>query len=614
MEKQKRIHSSRYITGFDGIRSLAVIGVIFYHLLPSTMKGGYLGVPIFLTVSGYLITDLLCQEWTQNQRIAIGQFYVRRLKRLHPSLLFLLISSSAYITLFQRNLLVNLRETVFSALVYLNNWWQINHGLSYFDRFTNESPFTHIWSLAVEGQNYLIWPILFYLLMKYIQRRGWIFYTILALSVLSAISMAMFYSPTIDPTRAYYGTDTRFFSIGLGNALALVWPSTRLKQEIPRQAKRLMNGLGSASFLLLALAFLFLDANKPFVYYGGMFLISLLSVILVAVTAHPGASLNKWLTNPVFTWIGKRSYAIYLYQFPVMIFYEAKITNLGEHVWLHAVIELGVILVMSELSYRFIEQPFSKFEYAHLGTKLRRLLRAPLFSRKRILFSLSSLVLLAAAFGWVTAPKRTLTADQLALQQQISENKKVADKTKTDNQEEVIAQAATKTEKITPEQAKNLPITLFGDSLAIGATADFQEVFPNIVVDGEIGRQVYASPPMIQSLIDQDLLEETVLVILGTNGSFTEEQLDNVMKKFGERQVYWVNARIPTKRWQNEVNVMLEAAKDKYDNLVVIDWYSYSNAHEEWFREDRAHPNEEGMEKYVSFVSEKLIADMTTTD
>lgn len=168
----KRLKHSRYITGFDGIRSLAVIGVILYHLMPAQMRGGYLGVPVFFVVSGYLITDLLLQEWKQTGRIDIKQFYYRRMKRLYPALVTMLIGASAYITLFQRNLLNNLRGNVISSLFYVNNWWQINHGMSYFDRFSGESPFTHIWSLAVETQNYILWPIVFVLLMKLVKIRG----------------------------------------------------------------------------------------------------------------------------------------------------------------------------------------------------------------------------------------------------------------------------------------------------------------------------------------------------------------------------------------------------------------------------------------------------------
>ncbi|MGM0123280.1 hypothetical protein IGI37_000646 [Enterococcus sp. AZ194] len=615
MGKQKRLKTSRYITGIDGIRSLAVIGVILYHLLPSTMKGGYLGVPVFFTVSGYLITDLLCQEWEQDKRIGIGQFYARRMKRLYPSLVFLLVTASAYITLFQRNLLTNLRETVFSSLVYLNNWWQINNGLSYFDRFANESPFTHIWSLAVEGQNYLIWPVLFYLLMKFVKRRDRIFYFIMTLSVVSAILMAVLYTPNVDPTRVYYGTDTRFFSIGLGSALAFVWPSTKLKKEVPKQAKRLMNIAGLVSLLGLTLAFLLLDAHYNIIYYGGMFVVSLLCAILVAVTAHPGASINRWLTNPVFTWIGKRSYGIYLYQFPIMIFYESKISNLGDQVGLHTAIELILILGVSELSYRFIEQPFNRFNYDLWLTKLKQRLKTPLVPKEIALVTVSGLVFLTALVGWVIAPNNTLTADQSELQQQIADNKKVAEKSKTSSPKAISSEQLTKKYELTAEQAeqaKDLSITMFGDSLALGATTDLQDVFPKVVVDGEVGRQLYDSPPMIQSLIDQNLLAENVLMILGTNGSFTEAQMDDVMRTLGDRNIYWVNTHVPTKRWQNEVNAMLANAEKKYDNLVVIDWYDYSNDHDEWFRSDRVHPNEQGMEHYVSFISAKILENINT--
>ncbi|EQC81686.1 Acyltransferase [Enterococcus sp. HSIEG1] len=231
----KRLKTSRYITGFDGIRTLAVIGVILYHLLPTQMRGGYLGVPVFFVVSGYLITDLLRQEWDQNGRIAVKDFYVRRMKRLYPGMVVMLLLSAAYITLFQRNLLNNLRGVVVSSLLYVNNWWQINHGLSYFDRFGNESPFTHLWSLAVEGQNYLIWPLLFILLMKLVKNRGTIFKIVIGCSLLSALLLAIWYSPGADPTRVYYGTDTRLFSIWMGSALAFIWPSTHLKKKFRRK-------------------------------------------------------------------------------------------------------------------------------------------------------------------------------------------------------------------------------------------------------------------------------------------------------------------------------------------------------------------------------------------
>ena len=619
----KRLKTSRYITGFDGIRTLAVIGVILYHLLPTQMRGGYLGVPVFFVVSGYLITDLLRQEWDQNGRIAVKDFYVRRMKRLYPGMVVMLLLSAAYITLFQRNLLNNLRGVVVSSLLYVNNWWQINHGLSYFDRFGNESPFTHLWSLAVEGQNYLIWPLLFILLMKLVKNRGTIFKIVIGCSLLSALLLAIWYSPGADPTRVYYGTDTRLFSIWMGSALAFIWTSTHLKKEIPKKAKRVLNLAGGLSFIGLVITFFVLDDHLSFVYYGGMLLVSLLCTILVAVTAHPGASLNRWLTNPLFSYIGKRSYGIYLYQFPVMIFYEAKIGNVGENVLLHTLIEIVLILLISELSYRFIENPLRKFHYKDTFRTVRNWFSKPVISRQKPWLLPGLLVSLVALYGIATAPVNYVDAQQQQLKENIAANKKAAEQTQknangsdTESTGENSSKATEAEQSVMEKyglteaqvkKAEELEITAFGDSVMLDATADLQEIFPKAVVDGDVGRQLYESPELIKALKEKDLLRDTVLIGLGTNGSFTETQFDNLMKEIGDRKVYWINVRVPTQRWQNEVNSMLEKMAAKYDNMTLIDWYDLSNEHEEWFYEDRVHPNPDGMLQYCTLVSQAIL-------
>ena len=619
----KRLKTSRYITGFDGIRTLAVIGVILYHLLPTQMRGGYLGVPVFFVVSGYLITDLLRQEWDQNGRIAVKDFYVRRMKRLYPGMVVMLLLSAAYITLFQRNLLNNLRGVVVSSLLYVNNWWQINHGLSYFDRFGNESPFTHLWSLAVEGQNYLIWPLLFILLMKLVKNRGTIFKIVIGCSLLSALLLAIWYSPGADPTRVYYGTDTRLFSIWMGSALAFIWPSTHLKKEIPKKAKRVLNLAGGLSFIGLVITFFVLDDHLSFVYYGGMLLVSLLCTILVAVTAHPGASLNRWLTNPLFSYIGKRSYGIYLYQFPVMIFYEAKIGNVGENVLLHTLIEIVLILLISELSYRFIENPLRKFHYKDTFRTVRNWFSKPVISRQKPWLLPGLLVSLVALYGIATAPVNYVDAQQQQLKENIAANKKAAEQTQknangsdTESTGENSSKATEAEQSVMEKyglteaqvkKAEELEITAFGDSVMLDATADLQEIFPKAVVDGDVGRQLYESPELIKALKEKDLLRDTVLIGLGTNGSFTETQFDNLMKEIGDRKVYWISVRVPTQRWQNEVNSMLEKMAAKYDNMTLIDWYDLSNEHEEWFYEDRVHPNPDGMLQYCTLVSQAIL-------
>lgn len=627
---EKRLKESRYITGFDGIRSIAVIGVILYHLLPNQIKGGYLGVPIFFVLSGYLITDLLQQEWAINQKINIKQFYLRRMKRLYPALIGLLLFSTTYITLFQRNLLTNIRAVIVTSLLYINNWWQIFNGMSYFDRFANESPFTHIWSLAVEGQHYLFWPLLFVLLRKYLKNWWKIFGVLLLASVISAELMALLYVPGSDPSRVYYGTDTRIFSIWLGCALGFVWPSTRLKQDIPEKAKQIFNVAGGLSLLLIGIAFIFWDDYLSFLYRGGFFLFSLFSMVLVAVTAHPGASWNKWLTNPLFTWMGKRSYGIYLYQFPIMIFYENKIKNVGEKPITNAIIELILIFGIAELSYRFIEEPFRKFDYP----KFLETLKKPAEWKKTVALPVI-FVLVVSMVGIIIAPSKSASEEQTALQQRIEKNKKIADDSKkpttatsTSSTEEATETSSSQTETeassteetqpkeksenyglsaVALERGQNLSITGFGDSVLLDAADELQSVFPNIVVDGEVGRQLYDSIPFITDLSEKGLLGDNVLVSLGTNGAFTENQFDEVMAAFGNRQIYWLNVRVPTRRWQNDVNNTLGKMAEKYDNLTLIDWYDYSNDNDDWFYEDQVHPNEEGIYYYISLVATTIL-------
>ncbi|KAF1294383.1 acyltransferase family protein [Candidatus Enterococcus leclercqii] len=633
----KRLKKSRYISGLDGVRTLAVLGVIFYHLLPDKMRGGYLGVPVFFAISGYLISDHLRLEWEEKGKISLKAFFGRRLKRLYPPMLFFLVVTTAYITLFQRNLLNNLKGVVTSALLYVNNWWQINQGMSYFERFTNESPFTHIWYLSVEFQNYLIWPILFVLLMTFVKNRKKIFLVVFAGALLSAVLMAVDFVPGADPTRVYYGTDTRIFSIWLGSAMAFLWPSTHLRPKIPQQAKRVLNTVGLVSLALLLVSFFIVDAHYTFVYRGGMFLISLIAVFLIMIVVHPGASLNKWLTNPVFTYIGKRSYGIYLYQYPVMIFYEAKVKNIADHLWLHTLIEIILILVCAEISYRLIDRPLRNFDYSKTWSTVKGWFKKPILSRQKPFLIPGLLLVLVALTGFVIAPSNHVTAEQKQMQEQILKNREVSEATKkeaqkaketadsgtsgtaetTDSSSEELdpqLQAQRKemesTYGLSEEQvaaAYKLKFTAFGDSVMLGAAQNMKDLFPKAVVDANVNRQVYSSVDLVKQLDTQGLLNDPVIVGLGTNGDFNDSQFADFMAALGDRKVYWVNVHAPSVRTQNVVNSSLTNLAKKYDNLTIIDWHTYaSNGNASWFYDDGVHLTPEGRIAYTKLLFETL--------
>lgn len=604
----------RYITGFDGIRTIAVIGVIFYHLFPNIVKGGYLGVPVFFVISGYLIVDLLRQEWDVTHKIDLKSFYFRRMKRLYPALIGVLVLSASYITLFQRNLLNNLRGVVVSSLLYFNNYWQIENQLSYFDRFHNPNPFTHLWSLSVEGQNYLILPLIFLLFYQVIRKKRNLATFFLLGSIISAIWMAICFKPGIDPTAVYDSTFTRLSSIWLGASLAIVWPSNRLKTQISVQAKKTLDIAGIVALLGIIISFLTLSAQSSFLYYGGMYLVSILSAVLVAATAHPGADFNRFLTNPVFDYIGKRSYGIYLYQFPVMIFYESVVKNINHYLWLHTIAEVVLILAVSELSYRLIEVPCRRYDYSQLKTQVTEWFRLPAISKEKIMSIPVIFVCCVALFGIFTAPANQKDATQKAFEATIAKNKKAADATKTtQSTTEVIHTTNEIANKyqLTDKQllkAQQMNLTMVGDSVMLGAVEEVKEIFPNVVVDADIGRQLYNGEQIIQTLLDKKLLANTVVIGLGTNGVYTEENFHKMMTVIGKkRKVYLLNAYVPTQRWQGDINRFLSKMADEYKNITLIDWYDLGKEHEDWFEEDHVHLKQEGQIGYTALIAQTIL-------
>lgn len=622
MEKAKRLKSSRYMSGLDGLRALAVIGVIFYHLTPHILPGGFLGVPIFFVLSGYLISDLLIQEFEQNGKISLKQFWKRRLNRLYPALVTMLILVTGWITIFERSLLLNIRNMILTSLVYLNNWWQISQGASYFDRFTTPSPFVHLWSLAIEGQFYLIWPVIVVFAIVFIKRNDWIFYTFIGVSILSALLMAILYVPGADPSRVYYGTDTRAFSLLIGSALAFIWPSTKLKKNLPNAGRVTLDAVGVLSLGLLIWLMVQLMDSDPFTYYGGIFIFSLISGILVAVVAHPATWLAKLLSLQPLKWIGQRSYGLYLWQYPVMILYEVKVGDTSLHPLRHLIIQITLIILISEASYRFVEMPFKKLNIREvlnwnvIADHGKSLWRNQTITGKmhKVGIVLLSLILIISLVGFTVAPVGD-SPGKIRLAAQLKANQTKIDKQKQD----LIKQKNKKVEEsavreplfgLTPEQMKEageLKVTLIGDSVMLSVVNPVEQLFPKAVIDGVIGRQLYQTVPVVESLKQEDKLGNPVVIALGTNGAFTDKQMDDLLAAVGDsKKVYLVNTQVP-KNWKNSVNQGISSAAKRHSNVEVIDWNSYSQNHSDWFYEDGVHPNETGAEEYTKLIATSVL-------
>ncbi|KGG54302.1 acyltransferase family protein [Lactobacillus sp. wkB10] len=631
---------NRYITGYSGLRALAVIGVILYHFDPNTFVGGYLGVPIFFVLSGYLVTCQILKAYDENGFYNTKKFYWSRIKKIYPPLIAVLWVSAAYIVLFQRNLLAKLSQIVVANLLNIYNFWQILNGQSYFERFAaNESPFVHLWTMSINGQFYILWPLVIFLLVKYGKKRKNIFSILLILSVLSAIEMAIMFTTGVDINRIYYGTDTRFFSLGLGAALAVIWPLNKLKSNIKHNDSILLDIIGLISFCGLIFLFLspIMNAESAFSYVGGMFLFTLCTTILVGAIAHPGSHWNKWLTNPVFNWIGSRSYEIYLYQFPVMIFFEDKVSNMADHVLLYRFIELILIVILSEFAYRAVEKPLGKITLQKAKNYLQQLRdknSKNYFQKvKAILIGLIFLTGSIAILISPAAQAQNFNQSQLARriranrkQQKKDNNALIKEYQKISPREQKKAklikeakQAAKKhpikksfeqfgISQIEIQLARKIDLTAIGDSVMAGSSNDLKDLMPKAVIDAAISRQLNVSFDLLKHYQNEKVLGKNVLIGLGTNGPFKMSDIDNLMKQLGhKRQVFWINTYVPAKPWQNDVNNLLNEAAKKYHNFMVINWYSYAKNHPNWFYEDKTHPTPIGSKHYSALIVKKIV-------
>lgn len=607
------MRSKQYVTGIDGVRTLAVLGVIIYHLLPTTLPGGYLGVPLFLLISGYFVTLQLVRQMDQTGGIQLTKFYLKRLRRLYPVLIVMLTVTTAYITLFARDLLHNIKSTIATNLLWVYNWWEIGHGQSYFDRFNGESPFTHLWTLGVEAQFYFLWPLILFMLFLILRKRSKIKWTVFILAVASAVEMALLFDPQ-NINRVYYGTDTRAFSLLLGSWLALCWPIDHLNANLTAHAARILDGVGIGALLITLLGFFTLPGQSSWTYRGGMFFYSLIGMILIATIVHPGSHMNRWLTNPFFTWIGQRSYGIYVYQLPVMVFYE-RVIEIGRHPVINALVECLLILAISEFSYRLVEQPLAHYQWRYLPASIRHWIDFKMHDWHQWLKVSPVVIICFIALCGLMMPSKP--AKKSAVQTRIeksrqataAKNKQIA-KGKT-AKVNVNSKSLQKKYGLTSNQLKaasELKVTAIGDSVMADASQDIQEIMPHAYIDAEVGRQGSATPAVIKDLKAKGQLQKNVILNLGTNGAMDSQTINDILTAIGkDHQVYWITPHVPTRDWEQTVCDQIKQAAKQNTNVHVIDWNQAANGHAEWFAQDKVHMNEQGNAYFTQLIVKTIL-------
>ncbi len=401
-----RLSRMPYMPALDGLRAVAVLAVLLYHSMPTVVPGGFLGVEVFLVISGYLITALLLGEHARTGSIDVGAFWLRRARRLLPALWLLLLLVGLVVVGWYPAEAARLRGDVLAALAYVSNWYLILGQQSYFEVAGRPPLLQHLWSLAVEEQFYLIYPVLLAVLLRVLPSR--VAGVLVAGGALASAGwMAWLYDPAVDPSRVYYGTDTRVAGLLVGASLAFLWQPWRLRWrddgDMPR-IHTLFNGAGFVALLMLITFSLTVDAYQPGLYLGGLLVVALTTVALIAVVVYPGAAaLHRVLGWSPLVWVGVRSYGIYLWHFPIMM-----LTRPGLDVPLVGVpllmMQMTLTLVLAELSYRFVEMPVRAGGVGWLLRQTQFALRYRSHQAwQRVAVPLAGGAVLLLLTGWVSA-------------------------------------------------------------------------------------------------------------------------------------------------------------------------------------------------------------------
>jgi peptidoglycan/LPS O-acetylase OafA/YrhL len=344
----------RYIPGLDGVRALAVLSVIAYHLNVHWAQGGLLGVGVFFTLSGYLITDLLLGHWHRHGDLGLGVFWLRRARRLLPALFLMLAAVSIWVALFDASQLAALRRQVIAAALYFGNWSTIAQHGSYFARFALPLPLDHLWSLAIEEQFYLVWPWLLLLGIWTVRSRKGLALITLVGAAISAYAMGRLYHPGYDPTRVYEGTDTRAFGLLIGAALAMVWPTRSARPVASPATRDVLDALGVAGLIGILVLVWRTNSTSAFLYPYGFVLLSLATAAMVAALVNPTSRLGPVLGWRPLRWVGVRSYGIYLWQWPIIVLAGSAQSPVN---WGRAALEVAGTLLIASLSWHYVEEP-----------------------------------------------------------------------------------------------------------------------------------------------------------------------------------------------------------------------------------------------------------------
>ncbi len=617
----------RDIRGLDGLRALAIVAVLVFHLRPASLTGGFLGVDVFFVVSGFLITTLLLREITARGRLNLPAFWKRRARRLVPALALVVVASVSAGLVIGQDLLVGIGRQTLGALTFSSNWLEIAAGSSYFAT-TSPQLFANFWSLAVEEQFYLFWPVLFALFLALLPTWRTRIAVALGVALASAGAMALLVVPGEDATRVYYGTDTHAFGLLLGVALAFAWATESFLDSTAWRRFSPLTGLISLAGLIALMVVL--DENQAATFRGGLFAGSLLTAVLIA-SLLPGTSplLHLLEFRPV-TWLGQRSYGIYLWHWPLILIVTALMPaaapdSAGE--WTNRGLALGLTLAVSAASFRHLETPVRRHGFRGSARLALRALAGPVLVPKLATGLVAVLGVLTVA-GIATAPEKSaaqqaIEAGQVAIEVQAgdpsaargddgaaeppgaAEPAEGASEPAEDAAEpaEDAAEPAGAEESragdpaaVDPDLDLTMPsggeISAFGDSLIVTSTHALQDRFPGIHLDAMSNNQWKHAEGTVGAALEAGTVRRAVVVDYGTNAGVSDpDVVRRVLDMLGpERLVVVVNLHSRSTFIESS-NRLLADVVAEYPNAILADWNTAISAEPDLLQADRVHPD-----------------------
>lgn len=597
LENENLIQNTNYIKSFDGLRAIAVILVMLYHIVPHIVSGGYLGVVIFLVLSGYLVTDNFLKEMDEHIHLDILKFWKRRILKLYTPLLPMLSIVSLFILCFFNDMLGGYIGNLFSSLFGLNNIYQILHGFSYFESHGNPNPFTHLWSLGLEVQFYLIWPILISLLYGTLKlKRKNIAVITFIMSIISALTMYFLYSPDTDVSRIYYGIDTRAFSFLIGALFACLYPRKKVQSlEFSKARNICINIFSVMLFALIIYISVILDAKSDIVYKFGMYFYSSLIGLFLIFILLKDSIMNKFLSLIPFTIVGRRSYSLYLWQYPITIFIGDFLKWSKISIIYLVLIEFIFSIVFAEISYRIFENKKNYLRY--INEKLDENLI------NRNLFTAVSILAIFIIFSTSVLSISQKSSDVEDLKNKLENIQK--DSIEKDKNAEMSDKAVSKEDFKNKFDSSNTGITFIGDSVMLSSADKIKIEFKNSIIDAKVNRQAWDLPKVLEDLKQKDNIKDVVVIHLGNNYKISKEKFKEYLYSLENKKIFLINCSIPDS-WEEQVNTTIKEISEEMENVEVIDWYSLAKDRKEFFYKDATHPNEKGSKEYTDLLKNEL--------